>query len=281
MRRKVAAILIAAMVILGGPLVPAHAASAPDMELVSAEVLARGAAARLTFDVRCDRSVWQAPPGPGEIGIASHERDPYAELLMILDQTGTGEREGRAVVTCGGSLERVAAVVLPGPGASAFKQGKASVHAELRFCNFWGTCDSIAQFDFQSRMRKGGAVPPPVNSPIQVVSAGLVSNGTAVRVVVKASNGLCDFENYSFSVEASISQRVGKTTTQSSANVSCPTPDGGGSRYSLVLPVQLGQRNFRAGRAFIQATITYCILGFGCYPTSVESIAKLTNDQPT
>jgi len=276
MRRRVVAILITAIVVLSGPATPAQADSAPNLELVSAEVLAKGAAARVTLDVQCDLPDRQSRTGAREVVVRDHEPEPYSVLSVVLAQPRTGDREASIFNPgCG----RHAVIVLPQPGAPAFRQGKAAVRSVLSFCSGSpATCSNSSSFDFRTRLEKGGATTTPPDDPLHVVSATLERNGAAVEVVLEGNHDQCDENgNNSVSVAASISQRVGRTTTQSSSDsIACPALTGGPFRSTLQLPVQLGQRKFQARRAFIQATITYCAFSYGCSPRTVESIIRLT-----
>jgi hypothetical protein len=278
MCRKVAAILIAAFTILGGLAAPAQADTSPQVKLVSAEVLARGAAARLTFDVVCAITSTYVPP----------------QLSVTLTQRQSRDGEGSAGV-CG---SHVSVLVLPEPGARPFKQGSAAVRAVLTECAYDGegtpppVCVTTS-FSFTTELHKGEAIPPPPDSPIRIVSATLVSGGAAVRVVMTGTDAGgpspdCD-ENSGvyYGVDAVISQRVGSTTTQSSARSTFEYPDyvlfdcaSGTFRVTLLLPVQPGQKQFRAQKAIIQATLSACVFIYGCSEWKIESIRKLTK-QPT
>jgi hypothetical protein len=268
--RKVAAILIAAFTSLGTLAAPAQADTSPQVKLVSAEVLARGAAARLTFDVVCSFGA---------------DSVPQAGLSVTLTQRQTGDREGSTRGACHGG--RVSVLVLPEPGARPFKQGATAVRAVLTDCLYDGegtpppVCVSTS-FNFTTQLKKGGATPPP-DSPIRIASATLVSGGAALRVVLtgtvfSGSGQYCDPDpSVYYGVGALVSQRVGRTTTQSSASgdpsFDCET---GAFRATLLLSVQPGQKRFRAQPALIQATLTACVFIYGCSDSNVESTTKLT-----
>ena len=291
MRRRMAAIALAVMSILVVSAVPARAETPPDLKLVSAEVLARGAAARLTFDVRCN-------PGAGEFSFGGW-------LSVTLAQPGTGRRAASTGLLtfeelwvapdwgypgCPSDVRRVSVLILPEPGASAFERGRASTRALLRRCTSPSAetperCEDVL-YDFNIPMRTGQAIPPTLPAdPLRLVSATLDSNGQAARVVVAGAHGGCDFDPWPYrpSVRALISQRVGNTTTQSRVELDAtPCPASAGSfQRTLVVPVQTGQDLFRANRAFIQVQFNPdCRFPIGCNWATVENITKVTK-QPT
>jgi hypothetical protein len=269
MRRRVVAILITAMAMLAGPVARAQADLGPPvLKLVSAEVLARGAAARLTFDLQCEGGAL------------------LATFSMTLAQPRTVSLKGGHYTNCGPQVQKVSFVVFPEPGAPVFKQGKASLRGDIRLCTqpheAWPTVcdDSPTTLNFTTRLSKGGEDPPPPSesgATIRIVSATSVSEGAAVQVVVDGSvAGGCHNGYYGARLSVLISQRVRRTTTQSSANVGVDC-EFGNFRYTLLLPVQPGQDRFQAKRAYIQAEFFIVYAGVaGSFRTIIERIPKLT-----
>jgi len=252
MRRKLAAILIMAAVVLTGGIPPANAETPGQLELVGAEVLANGAAATLTFDITCTPNF-------------------YDQLQVTLTQSGTAAGDASVEPDCTGEAQTVTVLVLPRVGAEPFQRGKATVAGALGTCSAPFTCTS-EPFDIATRLTKG-RVGPPAQTPdtVRVVSASLTSGGTAVRVVLDVT---CRSDNFGSSIGAVVSQRAGRTTTQSrvSSDLSCA---GVPQTVFLTLPVESGQANFRPRRAFIRATVFNCVVILHCETTNVDTVRRL------
>jgi hypothetical protein len=259
MRRTVAALVVAATVLLAGWAAPVHAETSATVELTGATVHAKGAAATVTFTINCPYSF-------------------FDEFRVVVTQAGTAGGETNVRPYCNGEPQTLSVLVLPRLGAGHFRSGKTAISGALTTCQEPGTCLGYTTYSFATRLNKG-PVPPPTDSPdtARVVSATLASGGAAVRVVLDVT---CRYDGNLPSVGVLISQRVGRTTTQSGADV---TYERGGflcigapQEVVLVVRVQPGQANFRPRRAFIRASVVNCVVFTRCDVTNVDTVRRLS-----
>jgi hypothetical protein len=259
MRRKVAALLVAATVLLAAWVTPAHAETPATVELTEAVVHASGAAATVTFTIECPDSF-------------------FDEFRVVVTQSGTAGGETNVRPYCNGEPQTLSVLVLPRLGGPPFRPGKATIAGALTTCQEPGTCLGFTPYTFASRLAKG-PVPAPAETPdtARVVSATLAYKGAAVRVVLDVT---CRYDGAFPSVNVLISQRVGRTTTQSGAGVTYEREGflctGAPQEVVLVVAVQPGQATFKARRAFIRTSIVNCIVFTHCDVTDVDTVRRLT-----
>jgi hypothetical protein len=260
MRRLMACLAVASIVALGW-VAPASAEIADTIELVSATSFAGGAAVGVVYSVTC------RPGYLAQLGIRVSQRHGR----MATDAAAAPP------VDCTGQPQQVSALLLPRPGQRPFRNRAALISADLGNCSAPGTCVSTTA---QSTVRLRRGTPPAGDQGpdhVTLVSATPVANGTAVRLALDVT---CRPEPFNSPIEAVVSQRVKKTTTQAGVIVD-HTCTGSRQQVSLLLAGQTGQPHFRRGKAAVGVTLTQCFQNGDCETTNYWFTPRLTKHPVT
>ncbi len=258
--RRLAGIVLAGVLLAAGIAGPAHGEEMEPLPwesvaLTSVDLVARGAAVRVEFDLACQRG------------------GAFTELFATVTQNVRGvpvATSARRNLVCTGEPQHESLLIIRDAGQPAFRRAAVVVNGGWGNCIDLGTCVS-RQLETTTRVKRAKPeAPQPAD--FRVAGASLVNKGAGVQLTfdLTCQSGIFDLSPFS----ASIAQRIRGRVVRAGAgqDIRC---NGEPQRVQIVVNAEAGQPRFTAKSALVTASVRNCAVPGPCVLPSVETVVKI------